>query len=76
MTVEEWIKSVLFGPGGLDDYERHELVVWNVPDREATAAWIIRCLANPQCEGSAEVLEAIADRRVEMLLDNTPEVPS
>jgi hypothetical protein len=66
MSVEDWIKQVLFGPGGMQAYEEHEIVVWNVPDREATAAWIIRCLANPRCEGSAEVLKAIAARREEV----------
>jgi hypothetical protein len=38
-------------------------VLMQVPraDRIATAEWAIRCLANPDCEGSGAVLEAIEE---------------
>jgi hypothetical protein len=61
--IGAWCKSVIEGSAGMNDYEEHELVVWHDSERVAAAKWVVRCLANPRCEGSAEVLEAILRRR-------------
>lgn len=64
--IFDWIKNVIEGSGGLLDYERHEWAVRNYSDEITAAIWVIKCLGNPKCEGSAEVLKAILDRRKEM----------
>jgi hypothetical protein len=61
--VKAWALRIIEGVGGMNDYDRYEVVVWNVPERIAAAEWVIRCLANPQCEGSEEVLQAIMAQR-------------
>lgn len=63
MTISEWINSIINGPAGMNDFERHELVLWLESDRYCAASWAIRCLANPLCEGSGEVLAAIIEQR-------------
>lgn len=68
--VQEWARLVIEGIGGMNSFEHHEFAVWNVPDRVAAACWVLRCLANPRCEGSAEVLAAIHARREEVLAAN------
>ncbi|MES2788155.1 MAG: hypothetical protein V4719_00940 [Planctomycetota bacterium] len=65
-SISEWITQVIDGPGGMNNYEETEWVVWHTPERHAAAAWIIRCLANPKCKGSDEVLAAIRERRQEI----------
>jgi len=65
-AIADWCKRVIEGSGGMNDYEHFEMAVWHVPDRVAAAMWVVRCLANPKCEGSAEVLQAIQERRAEM----------
>jgi hypothetical protein len=64
MEINTWIKQVISGPGGMNNYEETEVVVWHKPEREAVAAWVIRCLANPECEGSEDVLNAITLQRL------------
>lgn len=61
-NIAEWVDRQVVGPGGMDDYEAHELVIWHVPDRIATARWIVRCLGNPRNEGSREVVMALMRR--------------
>lgn len=61
--IKAWVRGVIEGRGGMNDYEEREWVVWHVPDRVAAADWVVRCLANPDCEGSAEMLAAIHARR-------------
>lgn len=63
MRIADWIDQVINGPSGMTSFERHEMVVWHCSEREAAANWVIRCLANPECEGSADVLAAIAAQR-------------
>ena len=63
MKIKEWIDRVINGPSGMNSFEQHELVVWHCGEREAAANWIIRCLANPQCEGTEDVLHAIMEQR-------------
>jgi hypothetical protein len=63
IDITAWVYRRIFGPGGLEDFENHEIVDWgDKPDRIVAAHWILRCLANPRCEGSAEVLDAIVAR--------------
>lgn len=71
-SIPDWINEIVDGPGGMADYERYELVVWHVPDRQAAIGWVLRCLANPSCEGSEKVLAAIQERRQQAILDKQP----
>lgn len=64
-VIGKWCRRIIEGVGGMNDYEKYETVIWHVPDRVAVADWTIRCLANPKCEGSQEILEAIIERRKE-----------
>ena len=64
--IREWITDIISGVGGMHDYERCEVAVRNGDPDEVVAIWVIKCLANPKCEGSKEVLEAIAKRRAEV----------
>ncbi len=61
--VRDWCRRIIEGCGGMNDYETHEFPIWDVPDRVAAVEWAVRCLANPQCKGSAEMLSAIIERR-------------
>ena len=61
--VADWVKDIIEGPQGMNSFQRHELVVWNEPERIAAVKWALRCLANPQCEGSDHMLHAILERR-------------
>lgn len=63
MNIIDFAKRIIEGVGGLNDFERYELAVPHVSDRVWAADWTIRCLANPKCEGSEEVLAAIMERR-------------
>jgi len=69
--IDKWCEGVILGIGGMNDAEKYELIIWNEPERVAAAKWVIRCLANPACEGSEEVFNAIAARRAKM----TPKSP-
>lgn len=60
MDISAWIKSRI---DNLHDFERCEAALPTIPRDEAVGAWIIRCLANPECDGSAELIEAIVRRR-------------
>jgi hypothetical protein len=61
-SIEQWIKDVINGVGGFKDYENYEFVAFADRD-EGIAGFVIRCLANPTCEGSEEVLNAIIEKR-------------
>jgi hypothetical protein len=63
MNITDWINAILYGAGGLEDFEHYEMPIIGVPRDVFVARWIIRCLANPACGGSAEILDAIAQRR-------------
>ena len=62
-VVADWVKDVIEGPQGMNSFQRHEMVIWNEPERIAAANWVLRCLANPRCEGSDQMLHAILERR-------------
>ena len=61
--ISDWIKHIIEGPQGMNDFQRHEMVSWNESDRVAAARWAINCLANPRCSGSDSMLHAILERR-------------
>ncbi len=63
MTAMEFARACIEGSGGMNDFEDHECVVWHNSDRAAAAYWILKCLANPRCEGSQEVIDAIIAHR-------------
>ena len=63
MDATEFARKIIEGTGGMNDYERYEVVVWHVHERVAAAEWTLRCLANPHCEGSQEALDAILAER-------------
>lgn len=61
----EWTGRIVNGVGGWKDFERYEMVV--SPDRDLSIAYfVVKCLANPKCEGSAWMLEQIQIRRKEL----------
>lgn len=66
MNITEWVNQVINGPGGMNEFEAHEMVMWNDTERVSAAIWVLRCLANPACYGSEEVLQAIQERRAEL----------
>jgi hypothetical protein len=63
MDISKWIKARI---DNLHTFERCELASPTIPRDEAVGAWIIRCLANPDCEDSAEMLSAIEKRRIKV----------
>lgn len=70
MNIKQFAKDIIEGVGGLNDFEHYEMAVPHVSDRVWAAIWTIQCLANPTCEGSAEAIAAILERR------NATESPS
>ena len=66
MTIPEWINRIINGSGGMNDFELTEWVQWLDSDRYCAVSWALRCLANPACEGSEEVLDAILEHRADL----------
>lgn len=60
--VMEWIKDVVCGCGGFQDFERREGAFYTNRDI-ALAEFVIRAIANPKCSGSDNMLAAIIERR-------------
>jgi hypothetical protein len=73
--VLEWVRDKIEGVGGMNDFEKYELVIWHESERISAGYWVIRCLANPKSRGSKAVLDAIMEKRGETLAitDYTPE---
>ncbi len=65
-ALSAWIDRVINGIGGFKSWEDHEYVIFHTSREEGIAAFVIRCLANPKCEGSEDVLKAIQERRKTM----------
>lgn len=61
--IGAWCKEIIDGAGGFISYEEHELVIWHISRERAVAEWVIRCLANPDNEGSQMVIDSIIKRR-------------
>jgi hypothetical protein len=66
LDMFRWCLNVIEGVGGMNDYERYELAVFPRGERVHAVEWAIKCLANPRCEGSKEMLDAIIERRREL----------
>ena len=62
-VVADWVKDIIEGPQGMNSFQRNEIVIWNEPERIAAANWVLRCLANPRCDDSDQMLHAILERR-------------
>lgn len=62
VDIAAWCKRVLGDGGGLRSYQKHERG-GERPSNQRIAEWVIRCLANPGCEGSEAVLLAILEQR-------------
>lgn len=63
MDIKNWVSQVIKGIGGFLSWEEHEMPTYHNTRDEQIAAFVLRCLANPICEGSREVLDAILEQR-------------
>ncbi len=63
MTAIDFSEKIMRGPMGLSSFERYELVFFHKPKDVIAAYWTLACLANPNCEGSEETLQAIIGER-------------
>ena len=60
--ISRFTKRIIKGTGGFETWESREFVVHK--DRDISIAeFVIRCLANPACEDSGVVLNAIIEKR-------------
>lgn len=62
IDIEKWIGRIINGGTGFKAWEDRECVIFHTSREEGIAAFVIRCLGNPRCEGSKEVLSAILSR--------------
>lgn len=60
--MSQWVAGIV---QGLASFEDHELAVRDVCADHAAMAYVLRCLANPQCAGAGAVLAAIVAKRAE-----------
>ena len=63
MNILEFSEKIINGVGGLHDFEYYEMASPNYDRDVSVAIWVIKCLANPKCEGSEEAVQAIIERR-------------
>lgn len=73
--IDKWINQVIKGSGGFIVWEDRECIVHSLDGRsreEGVAAFVLRCLANPHCEGSEEVLNAIYKQRQKVINKPAP----
>ena len=64
MDIKTWIDEVITRPGGFLTYNERELYDFHDKSRDhSVAEFFIRALANPDCEGSLEVLNSIIEHR-------------
>jgi hypothetical protein len=75
-SIDEWVHSIIGCSGGLHDFENHEGTIDKIDHDEVVACWAIRCLGNADCEGSAEILDAIHSHRIIQKLDKLLFSPS
>ena len=54
-----WCDKIINGAGGYKAFQKYELAVENYEHDICVSIWILRCLANPECDGSEEVIDAI-----------------
>ena len=63
MDIDNWVNRIIKGMGGFLSWETHEFPIYHSSREESIAAFVLRCLANPGCDGSAEVLGEILRHR-------------
>lgn len=63
MKIRDWVTSIIKGSGGFLMWEDREVVIFHHSREEGIADFVIRCLSNPLCEGSEDVLQAIMQQR-------------
>lgn len=63
VNLHDWVNRIIEGSTGFKTWEDRECVIHHVSREYSIAAFVIRCLANKDCEGSDAVLEAIKNRR-------------
>lgn len=61
--LQDWAHRIIHGPGGMNDYEYCEVVVWATDERVAAAEWALHCLANSEVPDSQEVFDIIKKHR-------------
>jgi hypothetical protein len=61
--ITDWCKRIIHGSGGFLNWEDREWIVFHTSREQGIAEFVIRCLANPLCEGSDKVLEKIMKAR-------------
>lgn len=71
MDISSWVNKIIKSSAGFEQWEDREGVIFHHSREEGIAEFVIRCLANPSCEGSDQVLEAIIKQREK--LSKTPE---
>lgn len=64
--IYQFAEKIITGVGGMHDYEKYELATPNFDRDVTTAIWVLKCLANPKCEGSDYMLQLIQDRRQQL----------
>lgn len=67
IDIKAWCKQIVEGAGGLIAYDRRERR--RPANRLESVEFAIRCLANPDCEGSGEVMQTILEQRAKKLAD-------
>lgn len=58
LDINSWCDRIVNGGAGLISYHEHECL-GDPPTSMDAVKWALRCLANPKCEGSDQVLRAI-----------------
>jgi hypothetical protein len=62
--ISQWVAGIVQDVASVED---HEWVINHVCPYHVAMAYVLRCLANPGCAGSGDVLEAIVAKRQERL---------
>jgi hypothetical protein len=65
--IEDWCKRIIKGSGGFISLEEHEMPIFEKGRDIAIVEFVIRALANIECDGSAEILTTILERRNSLL---------
>ena len=65
VDLHEWCQRIITSPGGFREYVKREIPDFAEPREVEIAKWVVRCLGNLDNEGSAQVIEAILERRTE-----------
>lgn len=71
INIEKWLGRIIHGTGGFKNCEKYEAMLHHISREYSIAEWVIRCLANPECEGSNEVIEAIIKQRSALTIKET-----